>query len=173
MFRTIRLAFMLAAVLTAAGEARAQYGYGGYGGYGWGGWGSASTPGSSLARGLGMLSMGAGMYNMDTAQANSINMNTAMRWNQAMYDAHIRASKMLAAREKKLPGILIQDLLRDPGSGPQQPHQPGHHRRRRAECFARRIDQSGDCRVVRSSRSRRRCGPRRSPTSPSSSPPRG
>ena len=55
---------MLAAVVTAAREARAQYGYGygGYGGYGWGGWGS--TPGSSMARGLGMLNMGRGMYNV-------------------------------------------------------------------------------------------------------------
>ena len=73
---------MLAAVLTAASEARAQYGYGG----GWGGWG-ASTPGSSMARGLGMLGMGAGMYNRSTAQARSINVNTAMRWNQAMFNS--------------------------------------------------------------------------------------
>ena len=46
-----------------------------YGGYGWGGWGS--TPGSSMARGLGMMSMGRGMFNVDTAQARSINTNTA------------------------------------------------------------------------------------------------
>ena len=60
MFRTIRFALVLAAALTAASEARAQYGYAsGYGGYGWGGWGS--TPGSSMARGLGMMNMGRGM----------------------------------------------------------------------------------------------------------------
>ena len=50
MFRPICFVFMVAAVLTAASEARAQYGYArGYGGYGWGGWGGASTPGSCAA----------------------------------------------------------------------------------------------------------------------------
>jgi hypothetical protein len=78
MFRPICFVLVVAAVLTAASEARAQYGYAsGYGGYGWGGWGS--TPGSSMARGLGMLSMGRGMFNVDTAQARSINLTTAER----------------------------------------------------------------------------------------------
>ena len=57
MRRTIRIVLTLAAALAAASEARAQYGYGG----GWGGWG-APTPGSSMARGLGMTGMGADMY---------------------------------------------------------------------------------------------------------------
>jgi hypothetical protein len=101
MFRTVRFALMLATALSAATEARAQYGYAsGYGGYGWGGWGS--TPGSSLARGLGMMSMGRGMYNVGTAQANSIDVNTAMRWNQGMFNASRQGAKMYAAREKKI-----------------------------------------------------------------------
>ena len=101
MFRTIRFALLLTAGLTAASEARAQYGYArGYGGYGWGGWGS--TPQSSMARGLGMMSMGRGMYNVDTAQARSINTNTAMRWNQAMFNSSRQGAKMYAAREKKI-----------------------------------------------------------------------
>jgi hypothetical protein len=54
-----------------------------------------------MARGLGMLNMGRGMYNVSTAQANSINVNTAMTWNNAMYRAHIQASKDYAARETK------------------------------------------------------------------------
>jgi hypothetical protein len=94
---------MLAALLMAASQARAQYGYGygygGYGGYGWGGWGS--TPGSSMARGLGMLNMGRGYYNMGTAQAASINTNTAIRWNNAMYAAHRQAARDYAAHQKK------------------------------------------------------------------------
>jgi hypothetical protein len=65
----------------AAGEAGAQYG--GYGG-GWGGWGS--TPQGSMARGLGAYAMGAGQYNVNTAQARSINADTAMRWNQANWE---------------------------------------------------------------------------------------
>jgi hypothetical protein len=100
MLRTIRSVLIVAAVLTAASEARAQYGYArGYGGYGWGGWGS--TPGSSMARGLGMLSLGRGMFNVDTAQARSINLTTAERWNNAMYRAHAAAGKRYAAKEKK------------------------------------------------------------------------
>ena len=97
MLRTIRFALTLAAVLTATRPARAQYGYGG----GWRGWG-ASTPGSSMARGLGMMGMGAGMYNVSTAQARSINTNTAMRWNQAMFNGSRVGARMFAAREKAL-----------------------------------------------------------------------
>ena len=52
MLRKMRSALVMMAVLTAAGEARAQYGYGyprGYGAYGWGGWGS--TPQSAWPAG--------------------------------------------------------------------------------------------------------------------------
>ena len=101
MIRTIRFLFMTAVVLTAASEARAQYGYArGYGGYGWGGWGS--TPGSSMARGLGMMNMGRGMYNVDTAQARSINTNTVIRYNQAMFNSERSATKLYVARRQKL-----------------------------------------------------------------------
>ena len=98
MRRITRFALMLAAVLTAASEVRAQYGYGG----GWGGWGGASTPGSSMARGMGMLGMGAGMYNRSTAQARSINATTAMMWNQAMFNSSRVGARMFNAREKAL-----------------------------------------------------------------------
>jgi hypothetical protein len=118
MLRTIRFALMLAAVLTATSEARAQYGYArGYGGYGWGGWGS--TPGSSMARGLGMMNMGRGMFNVDTAQARSINTNTVMRFNQAMFNGSRMGARLYAAREKKLKEQTdkayseIQDRLRN------------------------------------------------------------
>jgi hypothetical protein len=60
-------------------EARAQWGYG-YGGWGWGGWGAA-TPESAALQGAGYYAMGAGMYNLNTAQAMSINAQTAMQWN--------------------------------------------------------------------------------------------
>ena len=102
----IRFAVMLVAVSTAASEARAQYanmggyGGGGFGGGGWGGWGGG-TPGGSMARGLGMMYMGRGMYNEETAQARSINLDTAMRWNDAMYSAHKQASRDYAASRKK------------------------------------------------------------------------
>ena len=101
MIRGMKLAVAMAVVLMAAGEARAQYGYArGYGGYGWGGWGS--TPGSSMARGLGMLGMGRGMYNVGTAQANSIDATTVMRMNQFMYKSQQNQLKKYVARKHKL-----------------------------------------------------------------------
>jgi hypothetical protein len=100
MIRTIRLAIVMTTVLSAVGEARAQYAYPyGYGSYGWGGWGS--TPGGNMARGLGMFSMGRGMYNLGTARAESIDVNTAMRWNNAINQANAAAARKYAAREKK------------------------------------------------------------------------
>ncbi|AGA27487.1 hypothetical protein [Singulisphaera acidiphila] len=92
MFRGFRLAFALAVVATAsAGQAHAQY-YGGYGGYGWGGWGG-ETPQGSIARGLGYYNVGAGIYNQDTAIANSINADTIMRWNQYIWLGQQEANK--------------------------------------------------------------------------------
>jgi hypothetical protein len=54
-----------------------------------------------MARGLGMLNMGRGMYNVSTAQAASINTNTVMRFNEAMYNAHAAGARRYAARLKK------------------------------------------------------------------------
>src|SRR5689334_22049643 len=90
MLRALRLTIGVGVLLTiASGGAHAQYGYdygypGGYGGYGWGGWGA--TPQGDMARGLGAFAMGAGSYNVQTAQANSINADTVMRWNQANWE---------------------------------------------------------------------------------------
>jgi hypothetical protein len=98
MLRNIRFVLTLIIVVTAASPARAQWG--GYG-RGWGGWG-ASTPGGSMARGLGMMDRGAGMYNRSTAQARSINVNTAMRWNQAMFNGNRVGARLFNAREKAL-----------------------------------------------------------------------
>jgi hypothetical protein len=67
--------------LAQAVSVRAQYGYGAYGGWGGGG----QTPGSSLARGMGVYAAGAGQYNLQTAQARSINANTRMQYNEYMY----------------------------------------------------------------------------------------
>jgi hypothetical protein len=87
MLRAIRISIGVGVLMVAsASGARAQYGYpGGYGGYGWGGWGS--TPQGNMARGLGAFAMGAGQYNVNTAQANAINADTVMRWNQATWAA--------------------------------------------------------------------------------------
>ncbi len=105
--RILGLAALLA--VATAGDANAQYGYGnypgGYGGYGWGGWGSGSTIEGSAARGLGYYAMGMGQYNVQTAQARSINADTAMRWNQYWWEAQVaqnRAERQRIARRQAL-----------------------------------------------------------------------
>ncbi len=106
MNRTLRFAIVMMAVVSAAGEARAQYGYGGYG---WGRWGG-STPGSSMVRGLGMFGMGAGMYNERTAMARSMNASTSMRWNNYVYQAQAGAARTYAARIKAKQARVINDV---------------------------------------------------------------
>ena len=100
--------------------AHAQYGYGyprGYGGYGWGGWGG--TVQGSMARGMGMFSMGRGMYNVDTAEARSMNVNTLMRWNAAVdqgqrEDDRIHQRRMQQRRAENIKDSKeIQDRLRN------------------------------------------------------------
>jgi len=98
MIRGFQRALGMSIVLTlAAGEARAQY----YGGYGWGGWGGETVQGS-IARGLGAYNVGAGVYNLDTAQANSINADTIMRWNEFMFLSQQEANKREYLRKERL-----------------------------------------------------------------------
>jgi hypothetical protein len=94
MTRGIRSTLALVLAIAAQGmPAHAQYdryslprGYEGYGFGGWGGGGGAgSTVQGSIASGLGALAVGAGAYNEQTAQANAINSQTLMQWNQYLY----------------------------------------------------------------------------------------
>ncbi|WP_422928768.1 hypothetical protein [Singulisphaera sp. PoT] len=81
---------------SSAGSVRAQY-PAGYGGYGWGGWGGYGGGGQTvqgdIARGLGAFAASAGQYNVQTAQARSINADTAMRWNQYVWESQQEANK--------------------------------------------------------------------------------
>jgi hypothetical protein len=93
MIRGLRWA-AAAALLFAiqGGIASAQYYPPGYGGYGWGGWGGGGGIGGSTvqgdeARGLGVFAAGAGVYNEKTAVATSINANTAMQWNEYLFES--------------------------------------------------------------------------------------
>jgi hypothetical protein len=103
MLRGMQRALGMSIVLAlAAGEARAQY-YGGYGRYGWGGWGGGGgTVQGDIARGLGAYNIGAGIYNVDTAQANSINADTIMRWNEFMFLSQQEANKREYLRKERL-----------------------------------------------------------------------
>ena len=80
MTRITRRALALAIILAGATTAQAQYG-----GYGWNGWGA--TAGGSQARGLGNLYAGRGALNEDNAVAGAINTNTALQWNNAIFQA--------------------------------------------------------------------------------------
>jgi hypothetical protein len=93
MLRSIRIALGLFVILSmSAGTVHAQY-------WGWGGWGGwAATPDGDIARGLGAFNVGAGIFNLDTAQARAINTDTFMRWNQYLYEAHLEATRRYVAK---------------------------------------------------------------------------
>jgi hypothetical protein len=119
MNRNTFVASVILAFLTCSGTARAQYGYpGGYGGYGWGGWGTGTMRGN-LARGLGWFGMGRGLFNLRTAQAESIDENTVTRWNQYVFNSQMntnrRYQKRLAAQQRQInqANDAIQDRLRN------------------------------------------------------------
>ena len=76
MHRLIRNALGLSLIsLLPSGNVRAQ----GWGWDGWGGW--AQTPEGALAQGMGHYYTGAGIFNEKTAIADSINLDTLIRWN--------------------------------------------------------------------------------------------
>ena len=96
---------LVVALSTQATPARAQvyYGYGpftgGWGGYGYGG-GWSSTVQGDIARGLGEWAIGAGTYNELTAQANSIDANTLIRWNQYVAGVNQTAARSYLGRHR-------------------------------------------------------------------------
>jgi hypothetical protein len=95
MIRSLRVALgLLSILLIMSPSARAQWGYGGWG---WGGWG-ANTPQGAALQGAGQFAAGAGMYNLSTAQAASINADTAMRWNQYVYLSNEEATRRYTTR---------------------------------------------------------------------------
>ncbi|HEY2155068.1 MAG TPA: hypothetical protein VGH33_05530 [Isosphaeraceae bacterium] len=81
-----RVALRVLAVLLAMGPAaHAQFNWVGAG----------STPEGDYLRGVGIAAFGLGSYNLNTAQANSINVNTEIRWNEyvTMYFARENEAK--------------------------------------------------------------------------------
>jgi hypothetical protein len=97
MRRCLPIAVGLGLILSITGrDARAQWGYGGWG---WGGWApGAATPASAALQGAGAFAMGAGVYNLDTAQARSINANTAMKYNDYVAQVTHESARLHAAR---------------------------------------------------------------------------
>src|SRR6185437_8016854 len=96
MMRRMCVLLGIGLILSTSGrEARAQYWN--YGGWGWGGWGAA-TPASAALQGAGNYAMGAGMYNLNTAQAMNINAQTAMQWNDYVAQVTHESAKMYHMR---------------------------------------------------------------------------
>ncbi len=75
-------------------DASAQWGFDGWG---WMGWGVQDAEGSAL-QGAGFYAMGAGLYNLNTAKANSIDMDTAIRFNDYVATITIESARRYAAR---------------------------------------------------------------------------
>ena len=136
----------------------------GYGAYGWGGWGGV-TVGGSTAAGMGAFAAGAGQYNAQTAQARSMNVDTAMKYNDYFW------SNMAAATQRE-----CADLVEGHGAAvlvPQQRFEQDAQRHRQPRnrgperLLGRRLPQRGRARVGA------RSAPRfRSPGEPSRRPTR-
>ncbi|QDV32334.1 hypothetical protein [Tautonia plasticadhaerens] len=74
------LSGLLGLLLASTGEAQ----------YGWGGWGGGSSIQGTRAYGMGNFAAGAGQYNEQSAEARSINANTAMQFNDYVYQCNER-----------------------------------------------------------------------------------
>jgi hypothetical protein len=99
-----------------ASRAPAQWVYpGGYGGYGMSQWGA--DPASGYMAGLGSFARGEGVYELDKAKADAINVGTMIKWNKALRarQAALREERRKAAtkREAEREARVEQMELRD------------------------------------------------------------
>jgi hypothetical protein len=107
------VAAMAVAISTVqGGSSHAQWGYpGGFGDHGWGGWGGGvGTVQGDIAHGLGAFAMGAGFYNRQTAEADAINADTLMRWNQFMFESQLEANRRSRERLARRQASTIQTV---------------------------------------------------------------
>ena len=93
------LAMELGGAAASSVQAQIYYPYG-YRNYGWGGWGLGNQYGSQAA-GLGWMAAGKGVYNLDTAEARSINVQTNMQYNEYMYESLRQNQARLVAEHEK------------------------------------------------------------------------
>jgi hypothetical protein len=81
--------------------------------------GGGSTPQGDYLRGVGIAAMGMGIYNQRTAIANSINLDTMIRWNEYMAAVakeqkreYVERRMYLSARNKEM-NDKIQDRIKN------------------------------------------------------------
>lgn len=99
MTRRVGIAIVLLGTL-AATPAEGQMGYpGGYGGYGMSRWGA--DPGSGYMAALGSYGRSQGVYAVEKAKADAINVVTIQKWNAALRARQIQLAKDKAAAEAK------------------------------------------------------------------------
>jgi hypothetical protein len=90
--------------------------------WGWGGWGNwVDTPEGALGRGLGYYYTGAGIYNEKTAIADSINLDTMIRWNEYLHEATLEATRRYvtrrsgnSARNRAMRDEILKNLQENP-----------------------------------------------------------
>jgi hypothetical protein len=120
--RCMRLVIGLILISSVAGrDARAQWGWE-YGGWGWEGWGGVATPESAELHSAGIFAMGAGIYNLNTAKADKINAQTAIKWNDYVAQVTHESARIYAerrdqrlARNRALYDARQQRLRDNPG----------------------------------------------------------
>ena len=136
MFPSLRTVAATAFLILASGAcAEAQYYYpAGYAGYGWNGWGAdGSTVPGDIARGMGVFAAGAGYYNEQTAKANAINAETALKWNEYWYRSQQADQPPLLHQARGEEGPERQVAGGAPGPAPRQSDEIRHLSRRRPE----------------------------------------
>ncbi len=105
-------------VLAWTSPVDAQYYRRGWGGGYGGGWGG-STAGGDIARGMGMYYAGMGMADLDNAQALNIDVQSAMQWNQYLYESQqeyirqSRARRIAELKNDKATYAAIQDRIQN------------------------------------------------------------
>jgi hypothetical protein len=107
MRRQLMVALGLALGLNlAASSASAQWFYpGGYGGYGMSRWGA--DPAAGYMAGLGSFARGQGVYELEQAKADAINVETMVKWNKAL------RARQAALREEKRKAAAQRDAERE------------------------------------------------------------
>ena len=106
----LRLAALLIGLCFWSSTAEAQWRYPrGYGGYGMSQWGA--DPGAGYMAGLGAYARGQGVYQLEKAKADAINVDTMAKWNKAL-----RARQAALREDKRKEADKKEDSARGRGS---------------------------------------------------------